>query len=199
MEIDFKRRRIKRAPAEDPRGQLGLLQPSARRRAISERHHLYRGACYHLACHRRIAASCASVDPNVRLEVLDRECISADRHGHALHADIPGIRYVCLSTVHPTTRTRAPEAYSRTPLQSGFQLSNQGLPFRLITDQANATPARLSSTAPPRFETRAFRHKPTDVARTRNTVFTQAYADENSMSFSNGYLALLEPRMARST
>ena len=83
------------------------------------------------------------------------------------------------------------------PVTSGFQPSPFELPkdclSRLITDQANATPARLSSTGLHRVLKHAhshlFRHEPTDLLFLpflttfvrAMPFFTQTYADENRL------------------
>ena len=102
-------------------------------------------------------------------------------HMHVRHTDIPGIRIIPYHLASHHYSHGAPDRsvissesiFSRIllPVTSGFQPSPFELPkdclSRLITDQANATPARLSSTRPHRVLKHAhshlFRHEPTDL------------------------------------
>ena len=131
------------------------------------------------------------VDPNIpfsaeRSRTSHLISLSAT-HMHVRHADIPGIRIMPdptkpsfrLSIIHAlfprstrpfgnALRKYIPECppalHACQRLTLAFFASPQDRLSRLITDQANATPARLSSTpSPPRPETRAFAsvpHKP---------------------------------------
>lgn len=102
-------------------------------------------------------------------------------HMHVRHADIPGIPIIPYHLASHHYSHGAPDRsvissesiFSRIllPVTSGFQPSPFELPkdclSRLITDQANATPARLSSTRLHRVLKHAhshlFRHEPADL------------------------------------
>ena len=147
-------------PAGSSQESQAFLSPVARRRAISEAHHLLfviSTPAISPGISAPAASSAPPEDPNVRLQVHDREPLSRSATHKPLRCLYGTLIYIqgcgsygTFAFCGPRSTRRYGQALRKCVLETGYSQASslrlQGLPFRLITDQANATPARLSST-----------------------------------------------------